>query len=306
MSAMATLLLFTLTFPPCRQGITAAQMSHASLSLYVNRINTAGAINVQPVTSAWSEPAVTTATAPSLGFALTSFPMSVVNQYVVIDITTLVQGWLTSPSSNFGIALSSATADVLFDSKENDETAHAASLDITVESQGPVGPAGTAGPAGATGSVGPIGATGPTGATGATGTFSFASNYAGATTYAQGQVVFCSTAWSTNGSSYISLMNGNVGSDPPTNNAKWALIAQAGVAGAAGPIGPTGPTGLTGPTGATGATGTLAQSPTGPRASHIKLDRWCSALPARPMAQVIFHSPPIPTLTLPRTLLYGG
>src|SRR3984885_1319371 len=157
-------------------GTTAGQITHASLSLFVNRINTAGSINVQPVTSAWSEPAVTNATAPSLGSALTSFPVSVVNQYVVIDITILVQGWLTSPSSNFGVALSSAKAHVLFDSKENDETAHAANLDITVESRGPVGPAGTAGPAGATGSVGPIGATGPTGATGATGTFRFALN----------------------------------------------------------------------------------------------------------------------------------
>jgi hypothetical protein len=67
--------------------------------------------------------------------------------------------------------------------------------------------------------------------------------------------VFCSTACTTNGSSYISLVNSNVGYDPPTSNVKWALIAQAGATGATGATGPAGPTGPTGATGATGPSG---------------------------------------------------
>ncbi|HTF72305.1 MAG TPA: DNRLRE domain-containing protein, partial [Edaphobacter sp.] len=136
-------------------GTTAAQIGHATLRLYVNRVNAPGSINLQPVTSTWDELAVTNATLPALGPALSSFSVTDVNQYAVIDVTTLVQGWLTTPGSNYGIALSSAGANILFDSKENDETSHLAQLDITVTSQGPVGPAG------------PIGTTGPQGIQGA-------------------------------------------------------------------------------------------------------------------------------------------
>jgi len=270
-------------------GTTAAQIGHATLRLYVNRVNAPGSINLQPVTSTWDELAVTNATLPALGPALSSFSVTDVNQYAVIDVTTLVQGWLTTPGSNYGIALSSAGANILFDSKENDETSHLAQLDITVTSQGPVGPAGpigTTGPQGIQGAAGvpgiqgpqgvpgiqgpagANGATGPAGPTGAAGTFSFASNYAAATTYTEGQVVFCSTACSTNGSSYISLVNGNTGFDPPTSSAQWALIAQAGATGtpgATGPTGATGPIGSAGPQGAIGSPGPIgATGITGP------------------------------------------
>lgn len=138
-----TLIRFDLSSLPT--GTTAAQIGHATLRLYVNRVNASGNINLQPVTSAWDELAVTNATIPALGAASSSFSVTGANQYAVIDVTTLVQGWLTTPGSNFGIALSSAGANVLFDSKENDETAHLAQLDITVASQGPIGPAGPAG-----------------------------------------------------------------------------------------------------------------------------------------------------------------
>jgi len=150
------LLQFDLSSLPA--GTTAAQIGQVSLKLYVNRVNAAGTVSVQPVTSAWSELAVPSATAPGLGSAISSFAVSAANQYVVIDVTALVQGWLTSAGTNFGIALSSADANVLFDSKENDETGHAASLDMTVVSQGPVGPAGPQGIPGVAGATGASGA----------------------------------------------------------------------------------------------------------------------------------------------------
>jgi hypothetical protein len=283
-----TLLQFDLSSLPA--GTTAAQIGHATLRLYINRVNASGNINLQPITSTWGEFSVTNATIPGMGSVSSSFAVSGADQYAVIDVTTLVQGWLTAPGSNFGVALSSANANVLFDSKENDETSHVAQLDITVTSQGPVGPAGPAGVPGSQGIpgamgvpgipgiAGPAGPTGPTGApgvagpAGATGTFSFGSNYTAATTYTQGQVVFCATTCSINGSSYISLVNGNVGFDPSTSSAQWALIAEAGApgtpgaagaTGAIGPIGPAGPIGLTGATGNTGAAG--ATGPVGPQ-----------------------------------------
>jgi len=276
-----TLIQFDLSsLPP---GSTASQIARATLRLYVNRVNTAGPVNVQPVTSAWQERAVTYTTLPSIGTASTSFTAGTAQQFVVVDVTALVQSWVTTPSSNFGLALSSSSANVLFDSKENDETSHVSHLDITLVSQGPAGAQGPAGPTGATGATGSTGPAGPTGATGAagptgsagatgaTGTFSYASDYAAATTYTAGQVVFCSTACSVDGSSYISLGDANQGSDPPTSPAKWALIAQAGATGAQGPIGATGPqgpagaNGATGPAGATGATG--ATGAAGPQGS---------------------------------------
>jgi Collagen triple helix repeat (20 copies) len=306
-----TLIQFDLSSLPA--GTTAAQIGHATLRLYINRVNTQGSINLQPITSTWGEYSVTNATTPTLGSVSSSFAVSAAGQYAVIDVTTLVQGWLTAPGSNFGVALSSAGANVLFDSKENDETSHVAQLDITVTSQGPVGPSGPAGvpglqgiqgaigvpglpgpqglqgvpgvpgPQGIPGIQGVAGPSGPTGAAGtagpagATGTFSFASNYTPATTYTQGQVIFCSTTCSTNGSSYISLVNGNAGFDPPTSAAQWALIAEAGAPGTpgiagtpgaigpigpAGPIGPVGMQGLPGVAGATGSAG--PQGPAGP------------------------------------------
>jgi len=36
-------------------GTTASQIGNATLKLFVNRINTTGLVNVQPVTSTWSE-----------------------------------------------------------------------------------------------------------------------------------------------------------------------------------------------------------------------------------------------------------
>jgi hypothetical protein len=124
-------------------------------------------------------------------------------------------------------------------------------------SQGPIGNAGPTGP------IGPQGPAGPAGPTGTTGTFSYAANFATATTYALDEVVYCSTVCTTNGSSYISLANGNQGFDPPTSNAKWGLIAKAGGAGATGANGPAGPAGPTGPAGATGATGATGPAGSG-------------------------------------------
>jgi hypothetical protein len=73
------------------------------------------------------------------------------------------------------------------------------------------------------------------------------------------------------GSSYVSLTAGNLGHDPATDPAAWALLAAmgaTGATGATGPIGAPGPVGPTGAAGATGATGpagtTGATGPAGP------------------------------------------
>jgi hypothetical protein len=285
------LLQFDLSALPA--GLTASQVSHASLTVFVNRVNTGGAVNLSPVTSAWSESAVTYATIPAVGAPVNGFTAAIAGQYVTLDVTSLVQGWVTAPATNFGLALTSTVANVLLDSKENDETGHAASLDITITSmgaQGLQGPAGVQGPqgiqgltgtpgiqgipgtAGATGAQGVPGPVGPAGATGAAGTIGAVTNWSSSVTYQAGQVVFCA-ACSTSGSSYVALAT-NTTQDPPTQTGVWQLIATAGatgpqgiqgVQGFQGLIGTTGAQGNAGAQGAAGATGPIGPAgPVGP------------------------------------------
>jgi hypothetical protein len=255
-------------------GTTSAQVSHATLTIFVNRVNAAGAVTVSPVSVPWGEYSVTAATAPAMGSSIGSFPVSAPGQFISVDVTAQVQAWLNAAANDTGFALTSNAANILFDSKENDETGHAARLDVTLVSQGPqgvpgpIGPAGVAGATGATGPIGPqgiqgpVGNTGPAGTTGATGPqgppVSFQGTWNSGTTYALGDAV------SYNGSSYISLVAGNIGFQPDISNIKWAMLAQAGATGATGVAGPAGPTGATGPAGPTGATG-----PAGPAGSGI-------------------------------------
>jgi hypothetical protein len=181
------LLQFDLSTLP--SGLTAGQVSRATLTVFVNRVNAGGVVSLSPVNSAWSESTITYATAPTIGTAVNSFTARAAGQYVTLDVTSLVQGWITTPASNNGFALTSSAANLLLDSKENDETGHAANLDITITSmgaqgiqgvpgiQGVAGAAGAQGPQGATGAIGPVGATGAAGTIGAVASLSSSVTY---------------------------------------------------------------------------------------------------------------------------------
>jgi hypothetical protein len=130
-------------------GTTSSGIASATLRLYVNRVNTAGALDLKPVTAAWNELTVTFSSAPSFG-AVVGSPIAVTqaDTVILVDVTSLVQGWVTTPSSNNGIALtasaSAASTFVLLDSKENQETSRPPALDITLF--GPQGPQGAVRP----------------------------------------------------------------------------------------------------------------------------------------------------------------
>lgn len=167
------LLRFDLSGLPA--GATAAKVVKANLIVYVNRIGTPGAVEVQQVFSPWAEPTVTVGTAPTLGGpgSGVTVPVAQAGQFVVVDVTQRVKDWVTNPASNFGLALTPALSApgtaVFFDSKENTQTAKSARLDITLADQGPAGPQGATGAQGPQGLPGAPGAKGATGATGATG-----------------------------------------------------------------------------------------------------------------------------------------
>lgn len=162
-----TFLQFDLTTLPA--GTTSAQVSRATLTVFVNRVNAAGSVTISPVTAAWGEYSVTSATAPATGSSIGSFPVSVAGQFVSVDVTAQLQAWLSTPGSNNGLALTSGTASALFDSKENDETGHSAQLDVTLVSQGVPGVAGAQGVQGLQGVQGTPGAPGAAGAQGPAG-----------------------------------------------------------------------------------------------------------------------------------------
>jgi hypothetical protein len=243
-------------------GITANQISRATVTLFVNRVVTAGSVSIAPVNGAWTEYGITAANAPGAGAAAATFPVSVAGQYLALDITSLVQGWVTSPSSNFGVALSSAGANVLLDSKENDQTGHAAHLDVTVVSvgpqgapgiPGPIGPQGVPGVAGATGPIGPQGLQGPVGAAGPAGPF-VGGTWSASVDYPAGSVAY----YSTDGNTYVALQE-NTNIIPGTDPTRWRPTS--GTVGPTGPVGPQGAQGIQGIPGPVGSQG--AQGPQG-------------------------------------------
>lgn len=166
---------------PIPSGTSASKVVKASLVLFLNRVGVGGAVEAQTVLSSWTEQGVTAATAPTLSGlgSGVSFGVPAAGQFVSIDVTSFVKGWINNPGGTFGIALvPSITAPgttVFFDSKENTGTGHSAKLDITLADQGPTGAQGATGPAGQMGPSGPQGIAGqkgdagPQGAIGATG-----------------------------------------------------------------------------------------------------------------------------------------
>lgn len=160
---------FDLTTLPA--GTTAASVTKATLVLYVNQGRpTASTISWAPVTAPWSELTVTYNNQPSLGTPGTTTTMVSMSQndnFVSLDLTALVQSWL-SGQANYGIEISGTVNNVIFSSRENNEVGQQAALDIEIAGTivGPTGAPGSQGPQGPQGATGPPGAEGAKGATG--------------------------------------------------------------------------------------------------------------------------------------------
>lgn len=152
---------------------TGAHVRKATLRLFVDSVAAAGQFDVYQVDGPWTENGLTYRNAPALGRSATgSHPVALsaanIGQFVLIDITPLVQDWVSGIVPNDGIALVQAGGGVFsFDSKENITTSHHPELEIAIT--GPAGPQGPQGRMGLTGPAGPQGATGPQGPKGTTG-----------------------------------------------------------------------------------------------------------------------------------------
>jgi hypothetical protein len=130
-STQTTFIQFNLESIPA--GYTSADITKATLKLYVNAVTKAGSFNVDYVNGSWSESTITASLAPALGTTIqASVPLTTTdkNQYILVDLTAAVQAWL-SGTANDGIALvANSPLNATFDSKESTTTSHSAELDI--------------------------------------------------------------------------------------------------------------------------------------------------------------------------------
>ena len=186
--------LFQFDLSKLPTGTTAANVSSASLRLFVNKVGAAGPINIYTATTSWSELTVNGLPGAPLPGSLVAGPInvSVAGAYLYIPITGQVQSWLNgAPNNGLLIQAAQTTTSLFFDSKESTSTSHPAVVEVVLTApagasgapglpglQGPAGPTGPNGPtgpkgdtgsAGSTGSGGPAGLRGPTGPIGPTG-----------------------------------------------------------------------------------------------------------------------------------------
>ena len=91
-------------------GVASGDVQKGVLWLYVNRVTTAGSIDVYDVTSAWSENTATWNSPPTVGAIQGTIPVSVAGQWVGLDITAELKTWLATPSLNQGLSLQAFTA----------------------------------------------------------------------------------------------------------------------------------------------------------------------------------------------------
>jgi hypothetical protein len=112
----------------------SANVSQATLKLYVHTVTTAGSFNVDYVNGSWAESTITSSLSPVLGTTIApSVPITAAskNQYILIDVTSALQAWLSGSQANDGIALvANGTFSASFDSKESATTSHPPELDV--------------------------------------------------------------------------------------------------------------------------------------------------------------------------------
>jgi hypothetical protein len=123
------------------QGIPAnASVQKATLQLYVNQVLGAGSFDVYELDSGWTQNTLTYTNAPALGASATgNNPVAIpetADQFILVDVTPLVQGWVNGSIPNNGLALSMTTSagGLLFDSKEATQTSHMPELQVVLNS----------------------------------------------------------------------------------------------------------------------------------------------------------------------------
>lgn len=151
-SSQTTYIQFNLSSIPATYS--SADITKATLKLYVNTVTTAGSFNVDYVNGTWAESTIDASNAPAIGTTIAaSVPLVTAdkNQFILVDVTAAVQAWL-SGTANDGVALvGNSPVNATFDSKESTTTSHAAELDIVFAGGGTITGITTASGSGLTG-----------------------------------------------------------------------------------------------------------------------------------------------------------
>ena len=127
---------------------SSADIDKATLKLFISSVGSPGNLTVRRVNTGWAE-----ATIPVGGIAPvldTVTPAKTFNiktgfarRWVELDVTDLVKGWVDTPTSNKGLALTvegASSLDAVIDSKESTATSHQALLDVVLKlAAGPTG-----------------------------------------------------------------------------------------------------------------------------------------------------------------------
>src|SRR5262249_51557937 len=87
-------------------GGVGSDMAKATLTLWENVVATPGSVDIDRVTSAWTETGITANSAPTLGAVeAASVPVTTGNACVTADVTTLVQAWIDGVIADNGMAV---------------------------------------------------------------------------------------------------------------------------------------------------------------------------------------------------------
>jgi hypothetical protein len=252
------------SLPP---GTTASNVAKATLKLFISpSCNPTGAIDIFPITSAWTESTLNPSSLPtydSTPINSSPIPVGKADTFMVIDLTELVQDWLESSSvsgsfQNNGIALVANTAktNVIFDSKESFVTSHEPRLEIVLANSGTQGPAGPQGPQGP---AGPQGASGSSGTAGAA-----ASVQVGTTLTVPAGTPASVLNGGTQNAAVLNFLIPQGPAGPSGTQGPQGPSGVNGLSGSPGPQGPQGPIGPIGPIGPQGAAGANGISIAGP------------------------------------------
>ncbi len=118
-------------------SITPASVAKARLTVFLPTVTKAGALSLHVVTNDWSETFTERSRVqPTVAAPFATIPVGQVikKQFVIVDVTTQVRAWLTTPATDFGIAVASpdGIAVVALGSKEGPASGPAATLEIDI------------------------------------------------------------------------------------------------------------------------------------------------------------------------------